>query len=225
MHNSRWSTESSQVLTVPKQLPTPLCFLSLTFHFFNSVLGNTENKVGEGDVQAFLLMILLNTHYIKLDFAHKTLVELEFSQCLVCVCVCVCWSLSNVQLFCNPMDSSLSEPSVHGILQTRILEWVAIPFSRESSWPRDQTLVSCTASRFFTIWAIQVSSVPLLSHVQLCGPIACSTPGFLVHHQLLEFTHLHWVGGAIQPSHPLSSPYPPAFNLSQYQGLFQWVGS
>ena len=79
LHNSRWSTESSQVLTVPKQLPTPLCFLSLTFHFFNSVLGNTENKVGEGDVQAFLLTILLNTHYIKLDFAHKTLVELEFN--------------------------------------------------------------------------------------------------------------------------------------------------
>ena len=52
-------------------------------------------------------------------------------------------------------------------------------------------------------------------------------PGFSVHHQLPEFTqtHVHWVGDAIQPSHPLSSPSPPAFNLSQYQGLFKWVSS
>ena len=54
-----------------------------------------------------------------------------------------------------------------------------------------------------------------------------STPGFPVHHQLLEFTqtHVHWVGDTIQPSHPLLSPSPPAPNLSQYQGLFQWVSS
>ena len=50
----------------------------------------------------------------------------------------------------------------------------------------------------------------------------CSTPGFPVLHRLPEFaqTHVHWVGDAIQPSHPLSSPCPPAFNLSQHQGLF-----
>ena len=49
----------------------------------------------------------------------------------------------------------------------------------------------------------------------------CSTPGFPVHHQLLELaqTHVHWVGDAIQPSYPLSSSFPPAFNLSQHQGL------
>ena len=60
----------------------------------------------------------------------------------------------------------------------------------------------------------------------LCHPMDCSTPGLPVHHQLLEFTqtHVHWVGDAIQPSHPLSSPSP-AFNLSQHQGLFQWVSS
>ena len=54
-----------------------------------------------------------------------------------------------------------------------------------------------------------------------------STPGLPVHHQLLESTqtHVHWVGDAIQPSHPLSSPSPPAFNLSQHQGLFKWVSS
>ena len=55
----------------------------------------------------------------------------------------------------------------------------------------------------------------------------CSTPGFPVHHQLLEFTQTHVprVVDAIQPSHPLSSPFPPTFNLSQHQGLFQWVSS
>ena len=53
----------------------------------------------------------------------------------------------------------------------------------------------------------------------------CSTPGLPVHHQLPELTqtHVHRVGDAIQPSHPLSSPSPTAFNLSQHQGLFQWV--
>ena len=54
--------------------------------------------------------------------------------------------------------------------------------------------------------------------------MACSTPGLPVHHQLPEFspTHVHRVGDAIQPSHPLSSPSPPVFNPSQHQGLFQW---
>ena len=61
----------------------------------------------------------------------------------------------------------------------------------------------------------------------LCDPMSCSTPGLPVHNQLPEFTqtHAHWVGDAIQPSHPLSSPSPPAFNLSQHMGLFRWVSS
>ena len=55
----------------------------------------------------------------------------------------------------------------------------------------------------------------------------CSTPGLPAHHQLLDFTqtHAHWVGDAIQPSHPLLPPSPPAINLSQHQGLFKWVSS
>jgi len=78
----------------------------------------------------------------------------------VCVCVCVCKLLSHVQLFANPWTlcsppahSAHQNSSVHGILQARILEWVAIPFSRGSSQPRDQTQVSCLAGGFFTIWA------------------------------------------------------------------------
>ena len=72
----------------------------------------------------------------------------------------------------------------------------------------------------------QFSSVAQ-SCLTLCNPMNRSTPGLPVHHQLLEFTqtHVHWVSDAIQPSHPLSSPSPLAFNLSQHQGLFKWVSS
>ena len=65
------------------------------------------------------------------------------------------------------------------------------------------------------------------SYLTLCNPLKCSTPGFPVLHYLLEFaqTHVHWVIDAIQPSHPLSSSSPPAFNLSQHQRLFQWFSS
>ena len=61
----------------------------------------------------------------------------------------------------------------------------------------------------------------------LCDPMDCSMPGFLGHQQFLELTqtHVHRVGDAIQSSHPLSSPSPPAFSLSQHQSLFQWVSS
>ena len=53
------------------------------------------------------------------------------------------------------MDCCLPGSSAHGILQARVLQWVAIPFSRGSSWPRDRTHISCTAGRFFTVWAIR----------------------------------------------------------------------
>ena len=74
--------------------------------------------------------------------------------------------------------------------------------------------------------SFQFSSVIQLCPT-LCDPIDCSTPGLPVHHQLPEFiqTHVHWVGDAIEPSHPLSSPSHPTFNLSQHQGLFKWVSS
>ena len=67
-----------------------------------------------------------------------------------------------------------------------------------------------------------VSSVAQ-SSLTLCDPMDCSMLGLPVHHQLPEITqtHVHRVGDAIQPSHPLSSPSPPTFNLSQHQGLFQ----
>ena len=74
--------------------------------------------------------------------------------------------------------------------------------------------------------SVQFSSVAQ-SCPTLGDPMSHSTPGLPVHHQLPEFTqtHVHRVGDAIQPSHPLSSPSPPAPNPSQHQGLFQWVSS
>ena len=65
------------------------------------------------------------------------------------------------------------------------------------------------------------------SRLTLCNPMDYSTQGLPVHHQLSEFTqtHVHWVGDAIQPFHPLSSLSPPTFNICQHQGLFRWVSS
>ena len=129
--------------------------------------------------------------------------------------------LSHVQLFCNALDYSPPDSSVHGISQTRILEWVPISSFRESSWPRDRTHVSCIGRWVLYRWATWAShinihadvnsSVQSLSHVRLFATpwtAAHSTLGLPVHHQLLEFTqtHVHWVGDTIQPSHPLSSP-------------------
>ena len=78
---------------------------------------------------------------------------------------------------------------------------------------------------FNSISTHQFSSVQ--SCLTLCDPMDGNTPGFRVHHQLPELAqiHVHRFGDAIQPSHSLSSPSPPAFNLSQHQGLFQRVGS
>ena len=74
--------------------------------------------------------------------------------------------------------------------------------------------------------SVQFSSVTQ-PRPTLCDPMNHNMPGLPVHHQLQEFTqtHVHWVGDAIQPSHPLSSPSLPAPNPSQHQGLFPWVNS
>ena len=80
---------------------------------------------------------------------------------------------------------------------------------------------------FVTSWTAAMGGVPHASSLVCSFPTVrgtdCSTPGFPVHHQLPDpiLTHGHQVGDAIQPSHPLSSPSPPTFNLSQHQGLFQ----
>ena len=96
-------------------------------------------------------------------------------------------------------------------------KWVLNPFQKPIYYKQELTqgLQLC------------VISVQSLSRVRLfVTPLTAAHQASLFHHQLPEFTqtHVHWVGDAIQPSHPLSSPYP-ALNLSQRQGLFQWVSS
>ena len=92
---------------------------------------------------------------------------------------------------------------------------------------RTSLRLNIKAMKIMAFSSIQFSSVQFSSFSQwcptLCDPMNRSTPSLPVHHQLLEFTqtHVHQVGDAIQPSHPLSSPSPPAPNPSQHQGLFQ----
>ena len=93
-------------------------------------------------------------------------------------------------------------------------------FERVISFPSDEF-----SHQLVTV----VTSYSQLQRVSptLCNLMDCSTPGFPAHHQIPELTqtHVHWVSDAIQPSHPLSSPSPPAFNLSQDHGLLQWLSS
>ena len=132
------------------------------------------------------------------------------------------------------MDCSPPGSSVHEILRAWILEWIAIPFSRGSSWPRDWTQVSFIVRGFSTIWAtrevqLTVSSVQF-SHSVVSNSLQphesqhtrspCPLPTPRVYPNSCPSG-----GDAIQPSHPLSSPSPPASNPSQHQGLFQWVNS
>ena len=100
---------------------------------------------------------------------------------------------------------SLADCSPWGCKELEMTEWLST---------HNNDIVNC----------IQFSSVAQSCPI-LCDPMNCSTSGLLVHHQHPEFiqTHVHWVSDAIQPSHPLSSPSPPAPNPSHHQSLFQWV--
>ena len=94
---------------------------------------------------------------------------------------------------CNPMDYRPPGSSVHDILQARVLEWVAVSFSRGSSHPRDQTWVSCIAGRFFTNWATTAATAKSLqSCPSLCDPINGSPPGSAVLG-ILQARTLEWV--------------------------------
>ena len=110
-------------------------------------------------------------------------------------------SLQLCPTLCNPIDGSPTGSSVPGILQERILEWLAFSFS---------------------IQMFQLSLVTQ-SCLTLHDPMNYSMPGLPIHHQFLESTqtHVHRVGDAIQPSHPLLSTSAPAPNPSQHHGLFQ----
>ena len=145
-------------------------------------------------------------------------------------------SIQSRLTLCDPRDCSPPGSSVHGIIQARILEWVAIFFSRGSSWRREQTCVSCIGRWILYQWATWEVSLSLSLFIYVCvcvcvcvcvfqfssitqscptlyNPMDCDTPGFPVQlqHPELAQTHVHQVGDAIQPFHPLLSPSPPPF--------------
>ena len=142
---------------------------------------------------------------------------------------CACSLADSCPTLSKPMDCSLPGSSTHVIFQARILEQVAIAFFRDLPDPGIKPMSPELADRFFTTEPpgkqtlyIQFSSATQ-SCPTLCDPMNHSTSGLPVHHQLPEFTqtHVYRVSDAIQPSHPLSSPSPPAPNPSQHQSLFQ----
>ena len=120
--------------------------------------------------------------------------------------VCVCMLVTQLYLTLHdPMDYySLLGSSVHGIHQARILEWVAIPFSRGSLGSRNWTQVFCIAGGLFTVWATEVKwSEVVQSCLTLCDPVDCSPPGSSVHG-ILQARILEWV--AISFSRDLPDP-------------------
>ena len=136
--------------------------------------------------------------------------------------------LQSCLTLCDPVGCSPPGSSVQGILQARILEWVALSSCRGSSQPRDRP-ASLTppalAGVFFTTgatWIVLYCSVAQ-SCLTLCDPMDCSTSGFPVLHHLLELaqTHVCWVGDATQPSCTLSSPGKPTANFTKSSS--DWV--
>ena len=118
------------------------------------------------------------------------------------------WSRSSCQPLCDSMDCSLPGPSLHGILQARVLEWVAISFSTGSSQPRDQTRVSCIPGRRFNLWATSRSLliiffILLFSHSVMSDslqPHGLQHARLPVLHYLPEFaqTPIHWVAQMVK---------------------------
>ena len=141
--------------------------------------------------------------------------------------------VSLVQFFATPWTVSHQVPLSMGLSRQEYWNGLPFPPSEDLSDPgiEPTSLASpALAGGSFstsTTWEALNMTVQFSSVSQLCptlgNPMECSTPGLPVHHQLQEFTqiHVHRVGDAIQPSHPLLSPSPPAFSLSQHQGLFQ----
>ena len=157
----------------------------IKIHRYKTCLGSRSQKVTEitFDLRSVLLQGPCSFYPVRLSFPSKgpgffmpVWCDYLFTGCLLYIIFLVCWNNLRLHLsvkwkwsevkvaqlcptVCDPMDCSLPGCSVHGILQAKILKWVAIPFSRGSSQPRDWIQVSCIAGRFFTVWATREDSV------------------------------------------------------------------
>ena len=135
---------------------------------------SSSQIINDHPLTLWLFIILTEQAYLKFPWTlqkHFTIKVSNPSFLYGCVCVCVCVLVAQSCLtFCNPMDCSSPGSSVHGILQARILQWDATPFSRGSSWVRDWIQVSCIAGRFFTVWAIR--EAPLLDEYLHLKPVS-----------------------------------------------------
>ena len=149
----------------------------------------------------------------------------------VCACMCVCMCVLVAQscaTVCNPVDCSFPGSSVHGILQARVLEWVAFPFSKGSSQPWDWTQIPSIAARFFTIWATREASsaISLPTHFTLAH--LHSRASHQVHDRnpgKVQYTEKRWICNAFV-ANKLSSwkcnlpPYWPV--LLKWLSTFPW---
>ena len=131
--------------------------------------------------------------------------------------------------FLNPPHSPLTNSLIYIfllILPTLIAQIPTHHHSLQVTGPANSPVALSFHKAKYVTPVPHISSVAQLC-LAFCDPMDCSTAGLPVHHQLPESnqTHVHWVGDAIQPSYPLSSPSSPAFNLSQHQGLFKWGSS
>ena len=141
----------------------------------------------------------------------------------------IIYNLLYADILCTLLTSALL------LDQAWFLYWKSCPLSSSAHphivffrlFPTQVDLPFCCFLLLFCFSPFSQFSSVAQSCPTLCNPMDCSMPGLPVHHQLPEFTqtHVHRVSDAIQPSHPLSSPSPPALNPSQHQGLFTWVSS
>ena len=144
---------------------------------------------------------------------------------------CISISLSGVQLFVTPWTVACQAVLSMGFPRPGYWSGLPFPSPGETPEPRIKSASPALAGNSLTLSHQGSPFISFNSVAQscptLCDPMNCSTPGLAVHHQLPEFTqtHMHRVSDAIQSSHPLLSPFPPAPNPSQYESLFQWVNS
>ena len=132
------------------------------------------------------------------------------------------WALMAEYLCQTCLSESILQPDWERSVLSFVLSTAKILFINQLFSVKHFFITAFVIGKYGCVCRSVQSVQSLKSCLTLYDSMDCSTSGLPVHHQLLELapTHAHWVGDVIQPAHPLSSPSPPAFNLSQHQGLF-----